>query len=198
MASKKDSRNSGSEQLIQTFVNHQGLLKRFISRYLRSTHDIEDVAQEAFLRAYQVSLSDKVEQPKALLFRIARNVAVSELRTKARQTTDYIEDNAAQDILLIGDSLEEEALAREKLGINCEAILSLPPQCRKVYILRKVYGMKHKEIAEHLGIAVSTVEKHLIRGVELCDSYIIEHTGDSGKTPSKASPATTPTRGKRS
>lgn len=40
--------------------------------------------------------------------------------------------------------------------------------------MRKVYGMPHKEIASRLGISVSTVEKHLIKGVEQCDGYVRE------------------------
>jgi len=200
MANKEDvcdQDNRSSAQLLQAFVKHQGILKRFISRYLRNTQDIEDVAQEAFLRAYRASLSEQIEQPKSLLFRIAKNVAVSELRLKSRQTTDYIEDNANPDVLLVGDSLEDEVLAREKLGIHCEAIINLPPQCRKVYILRKVYGMKHAEIAAHLGIAVSTVEKHLIRGVQVCDNYIRERTQGAAPAATPAlSAAGTPARGK--
>lgn len=165
--------------LLKAFVTHQGILKRFISRYLHNVQDVEDVAQEAFLRAYRASLSEEIRQPKSLLFRIAKNVAISELRLKSRQITDYIEDQASSDVILGGDTLEDEALAREKLGIHCEAIVSLPAQCRRVYIMRKVYGMSHGEIAERLGIAVSTVEKHLIRGVEVCDKYVRERTGDA-------------------
>jgi DNA-directed RNA polymerase specialized sigma24 family protein len=41
-------------------------------------------------------------------------------------------------------------------------------------MMRKVDGMSHKEIAGHLGIAVSTVEKHLIKGIAECDRYIRE------------------------
>jgi len=177
---KKPSKDDGSSvPLVKVFIAHQGILKRFISRYLHNTQDIEDVAQEAFLRAYSASLSEEIRQPKSLLFRIAKNVAISELRLKSRQITDYIEDQASSDVILGGDTLEDEVLAREKLGIHCEAIVSLSPQCRRVYIMRKVYGMKHSEIAERLGIAVSTVEKHLIRGVELCDSYVRERTADA-------------------
>jgi len=69
-------------------------------------------------------------------------------------------------------------LARETLGIHCEAVAGLPPQCRRVYLMRKVYGMSHKEIAGQLGIAVSTVEKHLIKGVKLCDRYVREKTNN--------------------
>ncbi|NIB40563.1 RNA polymerase sigma factor [Pseudomaricurvus alkylphenolicus] len=168
---KKNNSNSG---VLGAFVTHQAALKRFISRFLHNTQDIEDVAQEAVLRAFSAEKEAVIEQPKSFLFRIAKNVAVSELRLKSRQITDYIEDQAASDVLLGESTLEDEVQAQQRLGLHCEAVAALPPQCRKVYLMRKVYGMPHKEIAERLGIAVSTVEKHLMKGVELCDRYLHE------------------------
>lgn len=172
-----------SEGVLGAFETHKSALKRFISRFLQNAQDIEDVAQEAFLRAYTAEKKSDIQQPKSFLFRIAKNVAVSELRLKSRQITDYIEDQASQDVLLGEWTLEDEVSAQEKLGIHCEAVSTLPPQCRRVYLMRKVYGMPHKEIAERLEIAVSTVEKHLMKGVELCDRYVHEKTATDGRTP---------------
>ena len=58
--------------------------------------------------------------------------------------------------------------------MHCEAVAELAPQCRQVYLLRKVHGLSHKEIAVHLGIAVSTVEKHLMKAIEQCERYVRE------------------------
>lgn len=173
--------------VLAAFEKHQLALKRFISRYLHNTQDIEDVAQEAFLRAYSAGqdADTDIKQPKSFLFRIAKNVAVSELRSKSRQITDYIEDQGAFDVLQGEWTTEDEVMARQKLGIHCEAVATLPPQCRRVYLMRKVYGMPHRKIAERLGIAVSTVEKHLMKGVELCDRYVSERMASNhGQDPS--------------
>ena len=59
-------------------------------------------------------------------------------------------------------------LAQERLGIHCTAVAALPPKRRKVYLMRKVYGMSHKEIASNLGITVSTVEAHLSKAFKDC------------------------------
>lgn len=183
-APKCDSTVQG-EGVLNAFETHKSALKRFISRFLHSAQDIEDVAQEAFLRAYTAEQETDIQQPKSFLFRIARNVAVSELRLKSRQITDYIEDKASADVLLGEWTLEDEVTAHEKLGIHCEAVSTLPPQCRRVYLMRKVYGMPHKEIAERLEIAVSTVEKHLMKGVELCTKYVHDKSATDGRTPSE-------------
>ena len=165
-------------RILETFLQNQAPLRRFISRYLISTHDIEDIAQEAFLRAYEAEKKKRIDEPKAFLFRIAKNLLLSEYSKKSRKITDYIADFEYTEVLLDNESLEANVMAQQKLGIFCEAVATLPPQCRRVFLLKKVYGMSHKEIAEHMGIAVSTIEKHLVKGIRQCNSVIAERYGD--------------------
>ena len=166
-----------STPVYDAYVRHESSLKRFIGRFMRSSHDVEDIAQEAFLRAYAVEQSRSIEQPKSFLFRIAKHAALSQLSRKSQQITDYIEDSDESSVIPTEDSAEDLVSARQILGLHCEAVAELAPQCRHVYLLRKVHGLSHKEIAEQLGIAVSTVEKHLIKAVELCDRYVRDRTG---------------------
>ena len=162
--------------IYDAYVRHESSLKRFITRFMRGSPDIEDIAQEAFLRAYAAERDRPIEQPKSFLFRIAKHVALSQLTRKSRQITDYIEDSDNSEVIGTESSAEDEISARQILGLHCEAVATLPPQCRQVYLLRKVHGLSHKEIAAQLAIAVSTVEKHLIKAVEQCDRYVGERT----------------------
>lgn len=54
----------------------------------------------------------------------------------------------------------------------CRAAAALPPQCRQVLVLRKVYGLSQREVAVHLDISVSTVEKHLAKALVRCGGYL--------------------------
>ena len=171
-----DRKAQASTPVYEAYARHESSLKRFIGRFLRSSPDIEDIAQEAFLRAYAVERTRPIEQPKSFLFRIAKHVALSQLTRKSRQITDYIEDSEDSAVIQVESSAEDEISARQTLGLHCEAVAELAPQCRQVYLLRKVHGFSHKEIAEQLGIAVSTVEKHLMKAVEQCDRYVRERT----------------------
>jgi len=179
MSRKINSREESNTAVYEAYVHHQAALKRFISRFLPNLHDIEDVSQETFLRAFSTEKERQIEQPKSFLFRIAKHIALTQLTRKSRQITDYLEEIDHRDALLKAESAEDEILAEESLGVHCEAVATLPPQCRRVYLMRKVYGMTHKEIAGRLDISVSTVEKHLIKGVEQCDYYVHERNGES-------------------
>jgi RNA polymerase sigma-70 factor (ECF subfamily) len=165
-----------NESVLQAYTSHKSSLKRFIGRFMRSSADIDDIAQEAFLRAYVVERSRPIEQPKSFLFRIAKHLALSQLTRKARQITDYMEDSEDSTVVWTECSAEDEISARQTLGLHCEAVAELAPQCREVYLLRKVHGLSHKEIAAQMGIAVSTVEKHLMKAVEQCERYIADRT----------------------
>src|SRR5215468_10948978 len=94
MAASKLARNRPSA-VSTAFVENNTFLKRFVARYLSSRHDVEDVVQEAYLRAYMAEKERAIDQPKAFLFRIAKNVALTNLTKKSRQITDYIEEATA-------------------------------------------------------------------------------------------------------
>jgi RNA polymerase sigma factor (sigma-70 family) len=130
------------------------------------------------LRAYKAEQEKKIEHPKAFLFRIAKNLMLSEFSSKARKITDYIEDYDNSEELLNTDHLESNVMAQQKLGIYCEAVASLPTQCRRVVIMKKVYGMQNKEIARRLELSVSTVEKHLTKGIRRLNSTITSRYGE--------------------
>lgn len=176
---KTEKQNEQETTVYESFVDYKMSLKRYISRFIHNFADVDDIAQETFLRAFNAEQGRKIERPKSFLFKIAKNLALTQLTQKSRQITDYIEDFDDADVLTGDDTVEDEVIARQVLGIHCEAVAELPPQCRRVYLMRKVYGMPHKEIAKHLGIAVSTVEKHLIKGVELCDRYVSQRTDEN-------------------
>lgn len=161
-----------TSKLTQSFLENNRFLKRFLSRFLSEQQDIEDVVQETYLRAYSAVGDGDVDHPKAFLFRIAKNIALNELSRKSRQITDYIEDCSASIVLQSEGSVEEELEARQALGIYCEAVAALPEKCRKVYLLRKVHGLGHQEIAERMGLSLSSVEKYLKQGMLHCKSYM--------------------------
>lgn len=166
---KSDIRHSA---VSDAFKKHQSALRAFVSRMVSAPADIDDVTQETFLRAFNAEKSKDIDQPKSFLFTIARNIVLSEISKKSNKLTDHIEDLEEIEVLFGEDQVKAEVEAEETFGLYCRAVDSLPAQCRRVFLLRKVYGLSGKAIAQRLGIAVSTVEKHLAKGVSACNAYL--------------------------
>lgn len=179
----KDTGEQGASKLsiLEAYQSHLSGLKSFLSRMLSNPHDVDDVVQETFIRAHLAERNSQIQQPKSYLFKIARNVALNQLRQSMRKPTDFIEDYHPSAVLLQDNTLEEEVLAQEKFEVLCGAIAALPPQCRKVYLMRRVYGMSYKAIASGLNLSVKTVEKHIRKGYARCDDYMDEHLGYPGE-----------------
>jgi RNA polymerase sigma-70 factor (ECF subfamily) len=176
--SNKKNAEASQSAVSSAFMENSNLLKIFLRRFLSVQQDIEDVVQEAFLRAYQSEKKKNIEQPKAFLFRIAKNLALTKLTRKSRQITDYIEESDPSVVIQSELTVENEVQALQTLGIYCEAIATLPEKCRHVYLMRKVHGLSHKEIAERLDLTVSSTEKYLHKGVMHCRAYLRERQQD--------------------
>lgn len=168
----KSAETPSSSSVSTAFIENETFLRRFLTRFLSRPQDIEDVVQDAYLKARCAEEKQVINSPKAFLFRIARNEALKELRKKSRRITDYIEELDSPDAVPVGGSAEEHAIAKQRLGMFCQSALEMTPRCRRVFLMCKVYGMSYKEIAAELGISVSGVEKHVARGLEICNAYI--------------------------
>lgn len=152
------------------FVKNRDFLARYLRRYFARQQDIEDVVQETFLRAYLSEQRNEIVHPKGFLFQIARNVALTELTRKSRQITDYLEESGIPVVAGTEASVDKEVEAQEMLGLYCEAIASLSDKCREVFLLRKVQGLRHKEIAERMSLSLSSVAKYLRQGALACEA----------------------------
>lgn len=160
--------------VLTSFLKHKADIKRYLSRFFSRPHDVEDAAQEAFLKAFATEIRTEVRSPKKLLFTAAKHVALNEVQRKASKATDFLEDFDGTPVLVDSDQVgAEEALdGKRKLLAFSQAVASLPPACRQVFLLRKFDGLSHKEIARRLKISVSGVEKHIATGTVKCSRYL--------------------------
>lgn len=155
-------------EILSIFTALESRLRQFLMRYFVRNQDIEDAVQETFLRVYESSQKQEIRSPRAFIFKVAENLALSEITRKANQITYYMGD--MEDLEVIDDkpSAIEHLVNQEKLLNISKAIESLPPQCQKVVVMRKVFGFTHSEIASRMGISTKTVENHLTRGLQRC------------------------------
>jgi RNA polymerase sigma-70 factor (ECF subfamily) len=173
----KESAQGKLSVITRAFIENSTLIKSFLRRFLQSQHDIEDVAQQAYLKAYCAEQEKAIEHPKSYLFTIAKNIAINELTKKSNKITEYLEE--CEDYISIEPSatLESEVEAEQSLGIYCDAVAALPEACRRVFLLRRVHGLKQTEIAETLGVSLRNVEMHLQKGTLKCREFVRDKQG---------------------
>lgn len=140
-------------------------------RMLNDSAAAEDVAQDAFLRAWQRIDSFRGGSFRAWLYTIAANRARDELRRRARRpvlSLDQRDDDPERGSLDLdpADPDPGPAAAAEQgdLRVRLEALLrSLPDDWREVVVLSDVHGLDYAEIAAVTGVAVGTVKSRLSR-----------------------------------
>ena len=180
----KDNRGSA---IIEVYYSVESGLKQYIMRYLVHPQDVEDALQETLLRSWESEKTQDIHFPKSFLFKVARNIALSEIARKARQLTDYVGDMDELNVIDNELSLENSIELDEKLRSLSSVIESLPPRCQRVLIMRKVFGFSHKEIARRLSISTRTVEQHLTKGLKRCQDSLPDTIAGQAGVPDRRS-----------
>jgi RNA polymerase sigma-70 factor (ECF subfamily) len=167
--------------ILETYLENEKPLKRFLRRFIKSREGVDDLAQEAFLRAFAAETGRLIESPKAFLFKVAKNLALNELARRSSAATEPLGDFEGQDVLEDSSqaAVDDAVDGRERVRMLARAIAALPPQCAKVFILRKMQGLSQKEIAARLNISVRTVENHVALGLVRCKAYMRANGGAS-------------------
>jgi RNA polymerase sigma factor (sigma-70 family) len=171
-----DKNNVGLESLNLLFQRYRKALAKAVARIVKPG-DIEDIVQETYLRLFQAAKREPIRHPRSFLLTAARNLALSHVvRADAMNHLGKGKELDEEQELLEYESPQEspEALAQseEEFVIFCRAIRELPLQCRRAFLLRKVYGLSQQEVARYLKISESTVEKHIAKGLLACSAYM--------------------------
>jgi RNA polymerase sigma factor (sigma-70 family) len=141
-------------------------LRRYLTRLLGNTSEAQDIAHDAYLRVYPTGENTTADQPEAVLYTTARRLAIN--RLKRRDISPFDSSTASLETAASSaPGVAQQVMARQEWRLLEAAIAQLPEGCRAVLLLRKVELLSHREIAERLGIAVSTVEKQHARALRL-------------------------------
>lgn len=129
----------------------------------QSPDEAEDVAQEAFVAAYDKRGSFRRGEPfRPWLYRIAVNRCLDRLRAQARRPV-LVEITAVPEPALAGGDPVEALLTEEGEQRLSAAVAALPPKLRAVFLLRHLDDLSYEEIAAAVGVPLGTVKTHLFR-----------------------------------
>lgn len=150
---------------------HASLIS-FLRQRLRTADDAADVAQEAYIRMMQYEGSRDIQSPSSMLFRIAINVANDLGRSEQAQHVGSRCGVDEVDLVCDRSSPERQVAAQQELARVYDTIEHLPPKCRQVFLLSRMQCMTYPQIAEHCGISVKMVEKHISHALAACVSKL--------------------------
>ena len=166
-------------------IKYQHKIIQLVNRYVKDPSEAQDVAQEAFIKAYRALGNFRGDSAfYTWLYRIAINTAKNYLVSRSRRSSDYEVD--VQDAEAIENAPQLQGMETpERLLLNQEiidtiktAIDKLPDEMRTAIILREFDGMSYEEIAEAMDCPVGTVRSRLFRAREAIDNKLnplLEH-----------------------
>ncbi|MBF7052600.1 RNA polymerase sigma factor RpoE [Halomonas sp. KAO] len=150
-----------------------------IGRYVHDHAEVQDVAQEAFIKAYRALGKFRAESAfYTWMYRIAINTAKNHLVSRGRRPPGSDLDIVDAEILdqsgrLSDTETPESAMARDQLkGAIFEAIEGLPDDLRTAITLRELEGLSYEDIATIMECPVGTVRSRIFRAREAVDQHI--------------------------
>lgn len=143
-------------------------------KLLKNSEHVEEVLQDVFLRLWNKRKEiDSDRNFHAFIFRIADNLAIDLFRKISRDKVLQLELWAAAVSYYFHS--EEKLLNKERMSILREAMETLPPKRKEIFILCKIEDRSYKEVAEILGVSVSTVSNQLVRAVKDVKEHILKN-----------------------
>ncbi len=172
--------------LSATYIKYRSKLMGAISSIV-STDDIEDIVQEAFIKSYEAELKQEIRYQRTYMLKTVKNLALNHVASAANVRNQSMDDMDELPHELVGHSLEKHVESKERFINFCRATDTLSPEVKRVFLLKKVYGMKQKDIAELVGLSESTVEKHVAKGLLYCSQYLAALTDEDREQSSSIS-----------
>ena len=157
-------------------LKYQHKVVKLVARLLRDPTEAEDVAQEAFVKAYRALGSFRGDSAfYTWLYRIAVNTARNSIASRQRRPLDYeaelseSEQNNVAARLKHDDTPEAMVLSEEIHQTVNQAIEQLPEDLRTAIVLREIEGLSYEEIAAAMDCPVGTVRSRIFRAREAID-----------------------------
>jgi RNA polymerase sigma-70 factor (ECF subfamily) len=155
-------------------AKYQRKLARLLSRFIRDPAEVEDVAQEAFIKAYRALPSFRGESAfYTWLYRIGINTAKNYLVAMGRRaptTTEFDSEDAENfedgDQLRDVNTPENELMSKQIAQTVYDTMEALPEELRTAIVLREIDGLSYEEIATVMNCPIGTVRSRIFRARE--------------------------------
>lgn len=154
------------DSITDLYSSHHGWLYGWLRKKLGCTHQAADLAHDTYVRVISSGRLPPQDQSRAFLTQVAKNLVVDMYRRRR------LEQAYQETIALLPEpqvpSVEERALLLETL-FEIDAMLdSMPAKVRETFLLSQLDGLSYAEIAERLGVTVSSIQKYMSKALVAC------------------------------
>lgn len=160
-------------QLLSLLVAHYEELSGYLTRRFGSAGTASDTLHDIYIRLQRLQTVPELDNPRAYLFRVANNVALDRLRVARRAERRLAPGDLAAEQPSAAPTADVAMEQRERLRLLARAIAELPPRCREAFLMHKIDGLSHSQVAERLGISRSMVEKHVMKALAHCRDRLL-------------------------
>ena len=156
-------------------LKYQGRIGALVSRYIADAGEVEDVTQEAFIKAYRALSKFRGDSAfYTWLYRIAANAAKNHLVAQGRRPSSDVALDDSESIEIPNRLRDNESPDAVIMGQELESLISatiegLPTELRAALTLREFDGLSYEEIAEVLECPIGTVRSRIFRAREAID-----------------------------
>lgn len=163
--------------LFQVFTDCAKELRSFLTRRLGCAEVAADLLQDTYIRLATRRDPSAHANPRALVFRVAANLATDHSRKQHLRETYHGGSPDDSTVATTAPSPDGELVAQQNHALLKEAIAQLPDKRRAVFLLRMAEELSYDHIAARLGISVSAVEKHMTKAIVQCRTYVAQRHG---------------------
>jgi len=155
----------------KTYLKCRLHLVKVIASIVKSD-DVEDIVQDTFIKSYEAGLKQEIKFERTYMLKTARNLALNHVSKASERKNQSLDEMQSLPSDLTSNSLENQVESKERFLHFCRATDTLSVEVKRVFLLKKVYGMSQKDIADYIGLSESTVEKHVAKGLLQCSIYM--------------------------
>lgn len=160
-------------EIIDGWVRQYGepLRRFFVKRGINGT-EADDLTQEVYVRIARMDGVDSIREPEAFLFQTAANLLRDNARrVRSRRVNHHVSVDDSQ-LASEVSAPDRMLMGKQSLEGVLDVLRALTVRQRAVFVLHRFEGMTYTQIAEHLGISTSAVEKHMMKAIAQVHQYL--------------------------
>ena len=165
-----DHKKTQQNQMLRAYMTCRDALVRSLLKMRAKQEDVDDILQETYLRAMNAEKKINIKSHQGYLFSVSRNLVLEKLTVDSREITMEINDALLDNAEV---SAEWRMHYRQKFEQFNEALRALPENKRQAILLRKFYGLSHREIAKKMGVSIPSIEKYIASGIKQCKRTLV-------------------------